>query len=168
MKLFPNFTSIPFDYLLQLFRITRDLRCQKHLWLLDFSATSIKIIMFFAAINRLREPLRKQKFTSTGSLTTGMPCFWIHHSSHSINHCWQYFDYLQWDSHFAYCQHHDKQGWIYWRVNGAGMFHISVNIYTQTSRSCLKWQSPKWILGLFQKSCYYHSKLARLGFRRRI
>ena len=134
---------------------------------MDFSVTSIKIVMFFAALNHFSRPLRIPKFTSAGWLmTTGMPYFWIHHSSHAINRCWQYyFDYLECDS---YSQHHDKQGWIYWRVNGAGMFHISVNIYTQTSRSCLKWQSPKWILGLFQKSCYYHSKLARLGFRRRI
>ena len=34
--------------ILQLFRITRDLRCQKRLWILGFSATSIKTILRFS------------------------------------------------------------------------------------------------------------------------
>ena len=47
-----------YRYCLQLFRITRDLRCQKRLWILGFSATSINIRRFgdFCA-----GPLRKQK-----------------------------------------------------------------------------------------------------------
>ena len=45
-------------YCLQLFRITRDLRCQKRLWILGFSATPIKIRRFAAFCEG---PLRKQK-----------------------------------------------------------------------------------------------------------
>ena len=58
--------------------------------------------------------------------TAGLPCFWILHPSHAINRCWKCFDYLECDS---YCQHYDNQGWIYWRANGAEMFHISVFKY---------------------------------------
>ena len=34
---------------LELFRITRDLRCQKRLWILGFSVTSIKILVAFTS-----------------------------------------------------------------------------------------------------------------------
>ena len=47
-----------YRYCLQLFRITRDLRCQKRLLILGFSATSIKIRRFGAFC---AGPLRKQK-----------------------------------------------------------------------------------------------------------
>ena len=54
----------------ELFRITRDLPCQKRLWILGFSATSVKILAFFVALNHLSKPLRKQ-FNSTGSKGRG-------------------------------------------------------------------------------------------------
>ena len=48
-----------------LFWITCNLQCQKHLWTVGFSVTSIKIW-------RPGGPLRKQKFTSTGSKSCGL------------------------------------------------------------------------------------------------
>ena len=56
--------------------------------------------------------------------------------SQAINRCWKCFDYLECDSNG---QHHEKQGWIYWKASGAEMFDIN----PRTSQSCLKWQSSK-------------------------
>ena len=46
----------------------------------------------------------------------------IHHLNHAINRCWQcFFDYLKCES---FCQHHEKQNWIYWTANDAEMLQI--------------------------------------------
>ena len=64
-------------------------------------------------INSITE-YNKHFFFPYWTWTTGMPCFWIHHLSHTINCCWKCFDYLESDSYY---QHY--HGWFCWRADGA-------------------------------------------------
>ena len=47
--------------ILQLFRVTRDLRCQKRLWILFFSATPIKTILRFSLVSIILADLLRQR-----------------------------------------------------------------------------------------------------------
>ena len=83
-----------------------------------FRGTWLKVYLFSATVAVCFWSIRFLSMTNVFSfLIEGGPpaCHVLENSSHVINRCWQCFDYLECDS---YCQHHDNQGWIYWRANG--------------------------------------------------